>query len=98
MDGLRGLRAWRWLFLLEGVVTVAVAFAAFFILPNMPRTTSWLTEEEAALASWRLEEDIGSDDWTNSEDQTLWHGFKMAIEDVKVWVLVSQPNRRGDAS
>lgn len=91
MDGLRGLRAWRWLFLIEGVVTVAVAFVAYFILPNFPRTTSWLNEEETAMAVWRLEEDIGQDDWVNSEQQTFWSGFKDALVDVKMWVLVSYP-------
>ncbi|KAG9249929.1 pantothenate transporter liz1 [Emericellopsis atlantica] len=89
MDGTLGLRAWRWLFLLEGVVTIAVAFAAFWVLPNFPRTTSWLSEEEAALATWRLEEDIGADDWTNSEEQTLWLGFRLALQDVKMWVLLA---------
>lgn len=89
MDGELGMRAWRWLFLIEGVITVAVAFAAFFVLPNFPRTTSWLTEEEAAMATWRLEEDIGQDDWTASEDQSMWHGFALALKDVKMWVLVS---------
>lgn len=90
MDGARGLRAWRWLFLIEGVITIAVALAAFFILPNFPRTTSWLSEEETALAAWRLEEDIGSDDWTNSEEQTMWYGFKLALKDIKMWILVSE--------
>ncbi|KAM4057827.1 major facilitator superfamily protein [Hirsutella rhossiliensis] len=88
MDGTSGLRAWRWLFLVEGVATVAVAFAAFFVLPDFPRTTGWLNEQEAALAAWRLEEDIGQDDWINAEDQTLWHGFKLALEDVKTWILL----------
>lgn len=59
------------------------------MLPDFPRTTTWLTEEETALAVWRLEEDIGQDDWTTSEEQTFWHGFKLALEDVKMWVLVS---------
>jgi MFS family permease len=89
MDGELGLRAWRWLFIIEGVITVAVALVAFFILPNFPRTTTWLTEEEAALAVWRLEEDIGQDDWTASEDQSLFHGFILALKDIKMWVLVS---------
>lgn len=89
MDGSMGLRAWRWLFLIEGVITVAIALAAFFILPNFPRTTTWLSEEEVALATWRLEEDIGQDDWVASKDQTMWHGFRLALQDVKMWVLVS---------
>ncbi|KAK0385988.1 hypothetical protein NLU13_5705 [Sarocladium strictum] len=88
MDGSLGLRAWRWLFIIEGVITVVVAIAAFFVLPNFPRTTKWLTEEEATLAIWRLEEDIGQDDWVSSGQQSIWHGFKLALADVKTWVLL----------
>lgn len=89
MDRSLGLRAWRWLFIIEGVITIVVAFGAYFVLPNFPRTTKWLTEEEASLAIWRLEEDIGQDDWVSSDDQSIWHGFKLALADVKTWVLVS---------
>ncbi|KAI5927454.1 major facilitator superfamily domain-containing protein [Camillea tinctor] len=88
MNGVRGISAWQWLFIIEGVITVAVAFVAFFVLPNFPRTTSWLSEEEKALAAWRLEEDIGEDDWVDSEHQTLWYGAKLAFADVKTYVLL----------
>ncbi|ORY68702.1 major facilitator superfamily domain-containing protein [Pseudomassariella vexata] len=88
MDGVRGFSAWQWLFIIEGVVTVGIAFIAVFVLPNFPRTTSWLTNEERALAIWRLEEDIGEDDWINSEEQTFWHGAKLAFTDVKTYVLM----------
>lgn len=88
LDGARGMRAWRWMFIIEGVITVFVALCAYFVLPNFPRTTSWLTEEEKALAVWRLEEDIGEDDWVDSGQQTFWHGFVLAMGDVKMWILV----------
>jgi len=58
-------------------------------LPNFPRTTPWLTEEEKELATWRLEEDIGEDDWVDSEQQSFLHGAKLAFTDIKTWVLVS---------
>ncbi|KAJ0119965.1 mfs transporter [Diaporthe amygdali] len=88
MDGAGGLRAWKWLFIIEGVVTVVVAFGAFFVLPNFPRTTMWLSEEERQLAVWRLEEDIGEDDWVDSEHQSFWQGAKLAFLDVKTYVLM----------
>ncbi len=56
---------------------------------ELPRTTTWLTEEERALAVWRLEEDIGEDDWVSSEQQTFWQGAVLAFTDVKTYVLVS---------
>ncbi|KAF1976241.1 pantothenate transporter liz1 [Bimuria novae-zelandiae CBS 107.79] len=87
MDHTHGLRAWRWVFIIEGGITVAIALVAFFVLPNMPRTTSWLTEEERQLATYRLVEDVGEEDWTSSESQTLFHGFKLAMADMKTWVL-----------
>lgn len=66
-----------------------VAAISIFILPNFPRTTSWLTEEEKQLAAWRLEEDIGEDDWVDSEQQTFLHGVQLAFTDIKTWILVS---------
>ena len=91
LDGARGLRAWRWLFLIEGVITIFIAFCSYFALPNFPRTTTWLTEEERQLAVWRLEEDIGEDDWVNSSQQTFFHGMKLAFQDIKTYILVSLP-------
>ncbi|KAF2757108.1 MFS general substrate transporter [Pseudovirgaria hyperparasitica] len=88
MDGTAGLRAWRWVFIIEGAITVVIASAAFFILPNFPRTTKWLTEEERQLAVWRLQEDIGEDDWVSSSDQSFFHGLKLAVLDIKVWILM----------
>jgi hypothetical protein len=88
MDGTRGLRAWRWLFIIEGVLTIGIAFCSYFILPNFPRTTSWLTGEERQLAIWRLEEDIGEDDWVDSQHQSFKVGLKLAFSDIKTYVLM----------
>ncbi|KAK1138776.1 hypothetical protein N8T08_002007 [Aspergillus melleus] len=87
MDHVKGLRAWRWLFIIEGAVTIVIALIALFILPNFPRTTGWLSEEEKELAAWRLEEDIGEDDWVDSEQQSFLHGAKLAFTDIKTYVL-----------
>jgi len=87
MDGLHGLRAWRWLFIIEGTITIGIAISALFVLPNFPRTTTWLTENERTLATWRLEEDIGEDDWVDSEHQTFIHGMKLAFTDIKTYIL-----------
>ncbi|KAI1419390.1 major facilitator superfamily domain-containing protein [Xylaria sp. FL1777] len=87
LDGARGYAAWQWLFIIEGVITVGVAIIAIPILPNFPRTTKWLSEEEKALAIWRLEEDVGEDDWA-AEEQSMWHGAKLAFSDVKTYVLL----------
>ncbi|KAL9089777.1 MAG: hypothetical protein Q9165_005571 [Trypethelium subeluteriae] len=88
MDGARGLRAWRWLFIIEGSITVVIAGFALLVLPNFPRTTKWLSEEERQLAIWRLQEDIGTDDWVGSEQQSFFHGFKLAAQDAKMWILM----------
>lgn len=88
MNGTRGISAWRWLFIIEGTATIGIAFMGYFILPNFPRTTGWLSKEERELAVWRLEEDIGEDDWVDKEQQTFSHGLKLAFSDPKMYILV----------
>lgn len=52
MDGVGGLRGWRWLFLIEGLATVALAAALPWLVPESIGKSSWLTadEKEAAAA------------------------------------------------
>ncbi|KAG2369849.1 major facilitator superfamily domain-containing protein [Suillus spraguei] len=87
MDGVMGLAAWRWLFYIEGSMTVCVAICAIFILPDFPTTScSWLTAEEQVLARLRMEEDVGVDDETESFKGGE-SGLKQAFSDWKVWWL-----------
>ncbi|KAG1823659.1 major facilitator superfamily domain-containing protein [Suillus subaureus] len=58
MEGFLGYAAWRWLFFIEGYLTVLVGICGMFILPNYPSgPASWLTPAEHALARKRMEED-----------------------------------------
>ncbi|KAJ3496878.1 hypothetical protein NLG97_g2327 [Lecanicillium saksenae] len=66
---------------------LAVAVAAPFVLPDFPRTTPWLSEKEVSMAVWRLEHDIGEDDWVSREQQTFYEGTKAAVKDPKAWIL-----------
>ncbi|KAJ5729718.1 uncharacterized protein N7483_004226 [Penicillium malachiteum] len=88
LNGARGIAAWRWLFIIEGSLTIFAALVAFFIVPDLPRTTLWLSDDEKVLAAWRLEEDIGEDDWVDSEHQSMFHGAKLAFLDPKTWLLL----------
>jgi hypothetical protein len=67
-----------------GVVTVAVAIAAFFLLPDHPLTTRWLTPEQRQLAHDRMERDtVGLE-----ESRGAVAGFKQAIQDPKLLLFV----------
>lgn len=86
MAGVGGYASWRWLFILEGLATVLCAPAAYFLLPDYPSTTKWLSEQERALAAWRLS--IEADGEEDTVEGSVWKGFKEACGDLKVWLLV----------
>ncbi|KAI5477675.1 MFS general substrate transporter [Pseudohyphozyma bogoriensis] len=86
MEGKLGIRAWRWLFYIEGALTMFFAVVAIFVLPNFPETTKrGFTEEELRLAELRMTEDVGEKD--TSEGQSALQGFVAAVTDYKVWVM-----------
>lgn len=86
MDGVLGHSAWRWLFFIEGSLTVAVAILAIFVLPDFPSSRAkWLTPEEHQLAQDRLKEDAITSDENRKEDGGHLEGFLAAVRDWRVW-------------
>jgi MFS family permease len=57
MQGTGGLRAWQWLFLLEGFPCILVGLAIVFFLKNTPREATWLSEVEKDIVESNLAKD-----------------------------------------
>ncbi|EKV06409.1 Major facilitator superfamily domain, general substrate transporter [Penicillium digitatum] len=87
MEGVLGHAAWRWLFWIEGSVTMFLALLAAFILPDLPHNARGFTEEERQVAQLRMLEDVGEAD-TDSEELGAFGGLKMALVDPKIYVMM----------
>ena len=54
MDGLGGVQGWRYLFIIEGGITVLTVPFAYFILPDNPSNTKFLSQEEKDIIMWKM--------------------------------------------
>ncbi|KAF2490958.1 MFS general substrate transporter [Lophium mytilinum] len=59
MDGMRGYKGWRWIFILEGTLTCVVSLSFFFLIPSFPEEAKWLQPSEREYIAARLRLDQG---------------------------------------
>ncbi|THV04489.1 MFS general substrate transporter [Dendrothele bispora CBS 962.96] len=57
LGGKAGLKGWQWLFVVDGIISLPVALAGFFVLPDVPEISKpfYLTPEQVALAQRRMQ-------------------------------------------
>jgi MFS family permease len=80
--GTAGMAGWQWLFLLEGLPSVALGVLVLFVLPDRPRDAHWLNENEKAALENQIEQE---DDQRRAAGGTDKLG---AMADPRVWLLV----------
>lgn len=85
MGGMRGLEAWSWLFMLEGLGTIVAAIIAFFVLVDFPDTAKFLTPEERAFIIWRKKYDNSS---VGEEERFAARHVWAAFRDWQVWLQI----------
>ncbi|OBZ66170.1 Pantothenate transporter liz1 [Grifola frondosa] len=59
LNGVHGLAGWKWLFIIDGVITIPIAVLGFFIMPDLPSTTKpsiFYTQAQLDLAQRRMAE------------------------------------------
>ncbi|KAI0442473.1 major facilitator superfamily domain-containing protein [Xylaria telfairii] len=94
LDGLGGLEGWRWIFILEGLATVVVAVASFFLLYDFPETATFLTEEERAFVIFRLKYQGQTENKDERSarvaeaDEFEWKYVWAAFKDWQIWVNI----------
>ena len=83
MDGLLGLKGWQWVFLLEGLPSVALGFVVYWYLPDGPDDAKWLTSGERSEIKQKLTEESIATGSINAAK------LKHAFLDYRVWYLIA---------
>ncbi|KAG1815200.1 allantoate permease [Suillus subaureus] len=94
MDGVAGAAGWRWLFMIEGLITLLIGFSSFFNMPPSPtqtktwfRPNGWFTErEEIIIVNRVLRDDPTKGDMHNREGLTL-RRLWTAVCDYDLWPI-----------
>jgi ACS family tartrate transporter-like MFS transporter len=60
LDGAMGLKGWQWLFVIEGIPSVVLGVVSWFYLTDRPAMADWLTAEQKAWLSSKLEGEIAA--------------------------------------
>ena len=83
LDGVNGWAGWQWLFLIEGLPSVALGFVVLRLLPDRPAAVRWLSDaEKRAIAGALQAAPAGG----AGHDR---HTLKQALADGRVWLLSS---------
>ncbi|KAL8790075.1 MAG: hypothetical protein Q9213_000777 [Squamulea squamosa] len=82
MDGVGGYAGWRWIFIIEGILTVAVAVVSKWLIVDWPENAKFLDDNERALLLHRLENDDGYAKMDHLDRMTL----RRILGDWKLWV------------
>ncbi|PSN72954.1 retrograde regulation protein 2 [Corynespora cassiicola Philippines] len=86
MRGVGGLEGWRWIFILEGIVTVLVGLTLPWTLPDSPAEASFLTTDEKLFIARRLEQDAGtSSGRVKSGEKFQWRFLRAALTEWKIY-------------
>ncbi|KAK3208593.1 hypothetical protein GRF29_77g1198002 [Pseudopithomyces chartarum] len=82
MKNVGGYAGWRWIFILEGLATIVIAFGAYWFISNYPDSVGWLSKDERSYINARLRADS---DATNDE-KFNWSSVITAAKDPKIWL------------
>jgi MFS transporter, ACS family, pantothenate transporter len=83
LSGVGGHAGWRWLFIIDGIITLPLAVFGFVFIPNLPqggKKTWWTTEEEHILSLKRMQAigRAGKEPWTRAKLKRIllsWHTY-----------------------
>ncbi|KAJ5603401.1 hypothetical protein N7537_006357 [Penicillium hordei] len=87
LNGTHGYAGWRWLFIIDGIITLPLALAGYVFFPNLPQSgkkTWWTTEEEHLMSIKRMDNigRAGKKPWTKERAREIllsWHTYLLPL-------------------
>jgi ACS family pantothenate transporter-like MFS transporter len=83
LNGVGGHAGWRWLFIIDGIITLPLAILGYTFFPNLPqgdKKTWWTTQAEHELSKKRMQAigRAGTEPWSWTKVRRIlrsWHTY-----------------------
>ncbi|KAF2197612.1 MFS general substrate transporter, partial [Delitschia confertaspora ATCC 74209] len=86
LDGRSGMSGWQWIFLLEGLIPLALSLVIWKLLPDSPETARFLKKEEREFIVNRIALETGSGHGrVTNQDKIQGFHIKAAFSDWKIY-------------
>jgi MFS family permease len=82
LNDVGGLRGWQWLFLLEGLPSIAMGVMAYFYLQDGPADAHWLSNRERETIAADLEND------RQNSERGFTHSFAEVFKDPMIYAFM----------
>lgn len=82
LAGTDGYLGWRWIFIVEGLISVGIGLLSLFIIPDWPEKATFLNEEERRILKQRVSEGSSQARMDHLDARAM----KRSFGDWKVWV------------
>jgi MFS family permease len=87
MDGVGGYEGWRWIFILEGIVTVVLGVSCFFFLIDSPTLSGrWLEPSEIRFLEIQHFIKQGGKASEDEDDKFSWYEMKMVLKNWRLYM------------
>jgi nitrate/nitrite transporter NarK len=83
MDGVSGWKGWRWLYILEGLITIVWAGICVFLIPKNYQTAYFLNDEDKKIMAVRAEL---SESYSGGDGHYKKKDLQLAWKDTKTWL------------
>ncbi|GAA5995273.1 uncharacterized protein JCM10292_005069 [Rhodotorula paludigena] len=82
MDGTHGLEGWRWLYIVEGAITIGIGLISPIFIANSPQTAWYLNDRQKLLVKVRT---VQSRQY-NGNDAFSWAEVRKAFTEPMIWI------------
>lgn len=83
MNGIGGKPAWAWIFIIEGLITIAAGAVSYWIIVDFPDNATFLTEAERTVIIRRLQ---GDAQFSAAGEKMQWRHIKKALTEWKTYL------------
>lgn len=99
LDGVNGLKAWQWIFIIDGIVSVFVGILGLYMIPGTPTDcySIFLTDDDIRVARKRMKDDGKDAPPQKSAGKLIfnvktwktifssWHIYVLSVWDIFLW-------------